>query len=190
MIKKKNAILTFICSLVPGAGEMFMGFMKQGVSLMSMFFACIVISAWIRADALAFTGIIIWCYSFFHVHNLRSLSDEEFQKVEDKIIVPFNGVDLNFNISNNKLRTAGAVAMILFGASLLWNYLLDILSWILPHEIWDIVWSLCYDLPEAIIAVLIIWLGIRLIKGKKKSLDVSQTENKQEERKEDTAQSA
>ena len=37
MIKKKNAILTFIFSLVPGAGEMFMGFMKQGVSLMSMF---------------------------------------------------------------------------------------------------------------------------------------------------------
>lgn len=37
MIKKKNAILTFIFSMLPGAGEMYMGFMKQGVSLMSMF---------------------------------------------------------------------------------------------------------------------------------------------------------
>ena len=171
---KNNAIFTLICSMVPGAGEMYMGFMKQGVSLMSMFFATIAISAWVRADALAFIGIIVWCYSFFHVHNLRSLPDEEFQKVEDQIIVPFNGVDLNFNISNHKLRTVGAVAMIFFGASLLWNYVLDILGWLLPHEIWDIVWSLCYDLPEAIVAVLIILLGVRMIKGKKKSLDEEQ----------------
>ena len=64
--------------------------------------------------------------------------------------------------------------MIFFGASLLWNYVLDILGWLLPHEIWDIVWSLCYDLPEAIVAVLIILLGVRMIKGKKKSLDEEQ----------------
>ena len=171
---KKNAIFTFIFSLVPGAGEMYMGFMKQGVSLMAMFFAIIAISAWVRADALAFIGIIIWCYSFFHVHNLRSLPDEEFQKVEDRIIVPFNNEELHFNITNQRIRSVGAVLMILFGASLLWNYVLDILGWILPHEIWDIVWSICYDLPEAIIAVLIIWLGVRLIKGKKKALDEEQ----------------
>lgn len=174
MIKKKNAILTFIFSLVPGAGEMFMGFMKQGVSLMSMFFACIAISAWIRADALAFIGIIVWCYSFFHVHNLRSLSEEEFQKVEDKIIVPFNGMDLDFHITNNKLRTVGAVAMIFFGASLLWNYLLDIIGRILPEEIYYVLWDICYDLPEAVIGVVIIWLGVRLIKGKKKALDAEE----------------
>lgn len=174
MIKKKNAILTFIFSLVPGAGEMFMGFMKQGVSLMSMFFACIVISAWVRADALAFIGIIVWCYSFFHVHNLRSLPDEEFQKVEDKIIVPFSGMNLDFQITNDKLRTAGAVALILFGASLLWNYLLDIISRILPEEFMYVLWDICYDLPEAVIGTVIIWLGVCLIKGKKKALDAEE----------------
>lgn len=42
---------------------------------------------------------------------------------------------------------------------------------ILPYEIYNIVWDLCYDLPEVVVAVLIIWLGIRLIKGKKKELE-------------------
>lgn len=176
MIKKKNAIFTFLFSLVPGAGEMYMGFMKQGVSLMSVFFVCLAICTWMRADVLVFAGIIVWCYSFFHVHNLRSLPDAEFQKIEDKIIVPFNGVDLDFHITNNKLRAVGAVVMILFGASLLWNYVLDVISWILPYEIYDIVWRFCYDLPEAIVAVVIIWLGVRLIKGKKKALETQAAE--------------
>ena len=62
-----------------------MGLMKQGVSLMTMFFACVGISSWMYADVLMWAASIVWCYSFFHVHNLRSLSEEEFQKVEDKI---------------------------------------------------------------------------------------------------------
>ena len=35
--KKKNRFLTFCFSMLPGAAEMYMGFMKTGVSLMSLF---------------------------------------------------------------------------------------------------------------------------------------------------------
>lgn len=173
MKSKKNRFWAFVFSLVPGAGEMYMGFMKQGVSLMSMFLACIMISAWMRADILILIDIVIWCYSFFHVHNLRFLPEEQFQAVEDKILVPFNGENLNidFKISNQKVRTVGAVFLILLGASILWNYVMDIVSYYLPEAFWDIYYRVCYNLPEAVIAVLIIWIGLRLIKGKKKELD-------------------
>ena len=40
MIRKKSKGWTFICSLLPGAGEMYMGFMKQGAVLMTLFFGC------------------------------------------------------------------------------------------------------------------------------------------------------
>lgn len=39
MQRKKSKFLTFLFSLIPGAGEMYMGFMKMGVSLMAEFFA-------------------------------------------------------------------------------------------------------------------------------------------------------
>ena len=173
MKSKKNRIWAFVFSLIPGAGEMYMGFMKQGVSLMTMFFVCIMISVWMRADVLILVGIVIWCYSFFHVHNLRFLPEEQFQAVEDKILVPFNSEDLkvDFHISNKKIRTVGACFLIILGASMLWNYLMDIVSYYLPEAFWDMYYNVCYDLPEAVVAVLIIWLGIRLIKGKKKELD-------------------
>ena len=70
MTSKKGKYLSFIFSLIPGAAEMYMGFMKQGVSLMSMFFASILMAGWLRADVLAFIGIVVWFYSFFHVLHL------------------------------------------------------------------------------------------------------------------------
>ena len=36
---KKNGFWTFCFSLLPGAGEMYLGFMKMGISLMAIFFA-------------------------------------------------------------------------------------------------------------------------------------------------------
>lgn len=41
MTKKKSGFLTFCFSLMPGAGEMYMGFMKQGVSIMAFFWLLI-----------------------------------------------------------------------------------------------------------------------------------------------------
>ena len=37
--KKKNKTFTFLCSFLPGAAEMYMGFMKNGLTLMLLFFA-------------------------------------------------------------------------------------------------------------------------------------------------------
>lgn len=37
MARQKNKILMFLFSLIPGAGQMYMGFMKQGLSLMTIF---------------------------------------------------------------------------------------------------------------------------------------------------------
>ena len=38
MKRKKGKFLTFCFSCIPGAGQMFLGFFKEGVSLMTMFF--------------------------------------------------------------------------------------------------------------------------------------------------------
>ena len=83
MTKKKNGFLTLCFSFVPGAGEMYMGFMKQGVSIMSVFWMLIFLAVFLNFGAVLFILPILWCYSFFNVHNLRGLSDEEFYEVED-----------------------------------------------------------------------------------------------------------
>ncbi|MCI8355555.1 MAG: hypothetical protein HFI47_10905, partial [Lachnospiraceae bacterium] len=46
--KKKSRFLTFCFSMLPGAGEMYMGFMRTGVSLMLLFFLSIYIPVSLR----------------------------------------------------------------------------------------------------------------------------------------------
>ena len=41
MTNKKNRLITFFVSLIPGAGEMYLGFYKTGVSIMSLFWGTI-----------------------------------------------------------------------------------------------------------------------------------------------------
>ena len=46
--KKKSRFLSFCFSFLPGAAEMYMGFMKTGMSLMLVFFLLIAFSGWIQ----------------------------------------------------------------------------------------------------------------------------------------------
>ncbi len=48
MTRKKNKFMTVVFSFIPGAGQMFMGFMKLGTSFMSLFSFIILLSAWLN----------------------------------------------------------------------------------------------------------------------------------------------
>ena len=71
MTKKKSGFWTFLFSWIPGAGEMYMGFMRMGVSLMGLFWGIIALSIFTNTGFLMLVDVIVWFYSFFHVHNLR-----------------------------------------------------------------------------------------------------------------------
>ena len=52
MPKQKRGFLLFICSLIPGAGEMYLGFFKQGISIMTLFWAIVAIAGGFSAEFL------------------------------------------------------------------------------------------------------------------------------------------
>lgn len=45
MRRQRKGFLTWIASLIPGAGELYMGFEKQGVSLMILFWGSVALIA-------------------------------------------------------------------------------------------------------------------------------------------------
>ena len=85
--KKKNRFLTFCFSLMPGAAEMYMGFMRTGTELMLFFLGMIMIPSFLGLEGLSILAVVIWAYGFFHANHLASLSDEEFAQVEDNDIL-------------------------------------------------------------------------------------------------------
>lgn len=176
MTKKKSGFLTFCFSLMPGAGEMYMGFMKQGVSIMAFFWLLIFLAAFFNMGPVLFILPILWCYSFFNVHNIRGLSDEEFYTLEDDYLFHFERV-LPTERWNKKQSNLLAWALIVIGVVILWGNVTDYMRWLFPSEIY---WSIVDAVPQVTIALILIWGGLNLIRGKKKELEDKSLE--QEER--------
>lgn len=170
MTNKKNRFYTFCFSLLPGAGEMYLGFMKMGLSLMSIFFGIVCIGAILELTPLIFLAIISWFYSFFHVHNLISLPDEEFYAIEDEYLFfdKYSSFDLNLV---NGLRKIIAACLIFVGIILLWNGVLDAIYNYIPAYMYSILNDITYRIPKILFGIVIIYIGIRMIRGKKNALD-------------------
>ena len=64
--QKKNKFFTFIFSLIPGAAQMYMGFMKQGLSLMALMAVSIVGVTYGLEFFFVPVMALVWFYSFFH----------------------------------------------------------------------------------------------------------------------------
>lgn len=172
MNNQKNRFWTFVLSLVPGAGEMYFGLYRQGVSLMLCFFVVMLVPLMLQVSALSLLCIILWFYSFLHTHNLRSMSLEEFCQLEDQYL--WEGVALNFQW-NSRNKGVVAVALIVIGAFLLWENLFAWIGWYLS----GFLGNLMYRLPRAVIGVLVLLLGVWLISGKKRELDREEQQNPQ-----------
>lgn len=175
MIRKKNSFFTFIFSLIPGAGQMYMGFMKRGLSLMSSFFITIFVSVWLNVGPFMFIALISWFYSFFDTHNLRSAPDEEFYGLEDNyILFPEFMKDKAYYELQKKYRNIIALVLIIMGFTILWNNVFEIFRSVLPYSLRSTIYNIGRGFPQLIIGLIIILFGLYLIRGKKQELDQSE----------------
>ncbi len=158
---RKSKILTFLFGLMPGAGQMYLGYMKRGVSLMSIFWLIVCLAGFLNISFLLFLLPIIWFYAFFDTLNLRSMS-YEFLPHDDFLFhlssIP-SGAFSNFFRHRHLL--GGILLILLGGYILLNNILLPSLYWVFDV---DLYW-LFDGLPTLVIAIAIIWLGVHLIRG-------------------------
>lgn len=180
MIKQKRGFWLFIASLIPGAGEMYMGFRKKGISIMLIFWSIFALAAGMGMDFLVMFLPIIWFYSFFDVHNLKTLSDEEFYSMEDNYILHMDQLLGDTDNILKKYRSLIAVILIVFGVSILWNNFADILYWILPGFLGDVIRSIFYRLPQIVIAVAIIIAGFYILSDKRSKLRDNKKAEQQE----------
>ncbi len=170
MTSKKNTLWRFLFSLIPGAGEMYMGFLKMGVSIMALFFFIIFAASSFSLGILIIADVIVWFYSFFHVHNLASLSDEEFYSVEDTYLFRFT----DFSASQTSLlqnnRSIIAAVLIFIGITSVWRSVWGLLREFLPGIMYDFIWIISYSVPRLCAGIAVIVIGVWMIRGKKKDL--------------------
>lgn len=172
MQRKKNGFFTFIFSLIPGAGEMYMGFMKQGVSLMTVFWGTLFLynTVFYAFEIILVILPVIWAYSFFHVHNLRSMSDEQFYALEDNYLFNLDNIIPKDGKLVSQYRKVFSVVLIFLGIALLWQSLSSMIRLAVPDFMMKYYNSFVNMLPRIVISLFMVWSGVWLIKGKKKEL--------------------
>lgn len=163
---RKSKFFTFILAMLPGAGQMYQGFMKRGVSLMVAFFGVIAIAVLTNLPELSAILPVIWFFAFFDCMNKSSYTIEELSVMEDKMIFDFklNG-ELMEKYTAQKNVLAGWV-IILFGFIILYNSIIRTFIWRLEKYIPGIG-TFANKLPTLILSIVVILFGIRLVKGPK-----------------------
>lgn len=172
---KKNLFLTFCFACCPGAGQMYLGYTKRGVSFMLPFFAifgvCGFLDLWIFAVVLP----VIWFYAFFDTFSIRNASPDELAAKPDDFTYHFDAGHKDAALAlSQKYHVLIGGALIFIGLYSLYNSLImpvigNLLN-MLPYDLWWL-WNLCRDLPTLVVAILIIMIGIRMIRGEKKPPD-------------------
>lgn len=170
---RKSRFFSLLCALVPGAGAMYLGPMKRGASQMLLF--CLVILCSIVIPPLLVFLPVIWFYSFFETLNLRSMTVDQIREMVAQDDFVFS--DLMSQSNLGKLRSLLQRGHLLVGWVLVGSgvyALYDRLRWYLwsfiderSHPLLLALVRLMDSAPTFLVSLLLIWLGVWFIRGKK-----------------------
>ena len=167
---KKNGILTFLFAFVPGAGQMYQGYMKRGLSLITLLFLCIM--AGMLLEPLVLTALIVWMYSFFDTFNLRVQFIAGTAPADD-YLVHFNTKDARLTLFFRDSHKLVGWALIALGAMVAYQ---NIIMRVLGDVMWRggqnspffrAVYLMLDELPEVVVCVALIICGVWLVRGPK-----------------------
>ncbi len=165
---KKSAFLTFIFACWPGAGQMYLGYTKRGVSLMSVFMIMLGLSGFLDLWILSVLTPVIWFFAFFDSWSLRN-QDPQQPKIPDDFLLfsaPENRQDA-VQFARRYHRALG-IGLVLVGLYVIYNNMLmpalAALIGSIPVELgW--LWRLANNLPALVIALIFILFGLKLCGG-------------------------
>ena len=146
--------LTFLFSLLPGAGHMYLGLMRRGLEIITAFFASIFIigNALHLAEIGVPLSIIIFFYSLFDAQHLNK-SIRRGEEVTDSNFIKLHG----FTLNGYHMGVGAIILGIIFLLARLRGHLAQFIS------------PVYYSMIERSIApLLIIALGLYLIKSSDK----------------------
>lgn len=157
---KKNAFLTFIFACIPGAGQMYYGYMKRGTSLLVYF--CLFIMLGTIISPLVVGVAVVYMFSFFDTYDLiRHMAAGE--PKEDSLLVLGNYGEIKKLVpQHNRLIGWGLVG---FGVWALYETFIS--NWLytllcnLAGE--GYAYDIITGIPNVVIAALLIFAGLKLL---------------------------
>ena len=183
---KKNGILTLLFACIPGAGQMYQGYMKRGLSLITMFCLFIIVGSATGLDALVVGCIVVYMYSFFDTFNLRAQIIAENAPADD-YLVHINWKDKrmqDFMMDSHKLLGWGLIALggLVAYENIIMRVLGDVMwRWGQNNPVFRAIYLMLDELPQIVTCVALIVCGLWLVRGPKGKKNRKKPEPPQDE---------
>ena len=165
---RKNSLLLFLSACIPGCGQMYQGYMKRGISLMSLFALVVGLATWLYFGQLALALPVIWLYSFFDTYNLRRALENGTAE-PDAYLLGLSLMDREqFSRLLAKRHSLVGWALVFVGLYGAWRMAAYSFSDFLSEQFGiDLYWMSGSQLPRLILFLLMIALGVWIIRGPK-----------------------
>ena len=170
MKKRKNGFLTFCFAFVPGAGQMYLGYMHRGLSIVTLFAVVTMAASFFSFLGLGILAVllpIIWMYSFFDTFRIAGMTPEEATAHPDAFLLdPAEVMGEKWRSLLCGRHKIIGIALIVLGAYMLYRNFLYPSLMRLVYE-FNLGWleRMMNGLPVLLMAFVIIALGVWLIKG-------------------------
>ena len=170
-MKPKHGFLLFLTSCIPGCGEMYQGYMKRGMSILTIFCGIFALAVFLEIGALAVLMLPLWLFSFFDSYNLRTQLEEGTAEADAYL---FGLSDMDSRRMNDLLRKRHSLVgwgLVLLGVYVLFETVAGRLVNIICEYLgeWWLYEIVMRDLPRLAVTVGIIALGVWFIRGPKKA---------------------
>ena len=164
---ERNKFLVFCCAFVPGAGQMYLGMMKKGMAITTLFWGIVGAAILLELGVLCVFLPVVWFYSFFDTFNsARYNADQRLQMdyrfwggLKNGGWVP-KKVGMSGQISGKVPKFLG-LGCIVLGIYSLYGSIIRPLFW--RFDLPDWLYFILNRIPSFIVAVAIIGLGIYLL---------------------------
>lgn len=175
-MKRKNGFFTFCCALVPGAGEMFLGYLKRGLSLMIIFALSAGIAMSYGFEIVAVLLPVIWFYSFFDTFNLKNKIETQENPPADDYLFHLSANSDFEQLLKKRHKIIGTILIFIGGYT--------ILDRVFMRWLWQVCdtfspWlqngleTLIRSVPTLAVSLAIVYLGIWLLKSPAAKKEIS-----------------
>ena len=169
-MRQKHGLLLFLTSCVPGCGEMYQGYMKRGMSILTIFCGIFALAVFLEIGALAVLMLPVWLFSFFDSYNLRAQAEAD-AAPPDGYLFGLSDVDSRqMSALLQKRHSLVGWGLVAVGVYIFYSTVAD---WVVDFfcQFFDAWWLdrvLSYDVPRLAVTVCIIALGVWFIRGPKR----------------------
>ena len=179
---ERNKFLVFCFAFVPGAGQMYLGMMKKGLVIMSVFWTVIAVAVMLNLGVLCVFLPIIWFYAFFDTFNSARYHADQRLQMDYKFwedVKRGGWIPKASNQFSNKLPKLVGWGCIVLGIYSLYEAVIAPLLW--RFDLPDWIYFIIGRIPSLVVACAVIGLGVYLLNRGKTSKETEDFVEYQEE---------